>query len=209
MGGVAAGLLIAVSLPPFGWWPAAIAGMAGFALLLRAGAAVGAGTPPEGASAPGAPSAPGPHGPRHRARARAAIGAAVGFGQYAVGLWWVNEFNVAGYVALVLHGMACAALVAALVPVRRRFGVLLGLPAALVVGDWIRGHYPLQGLPIGGIALGQVGGPLAPAARLGGTLLVAGLTALAGAGVAELAVAASAARRRGTSGPRGLSLIHI
>jgi apolipoprotein N-acyltransferase len=109
----------------------------------------------------------------------------------------VTEFNSAGYVALVLHGMACTALAGMLVPARRRWGTVLGLPAALIVTDWIRGRFPFGGLPIGGAALGQVASPLVPSARLGGTLLLTAMTGLAGAALAELVGAvASAVQRR-------------
>ena len=156
---VAAGAVIAFSLPPFGWWPLGIAGFAAFAVLL--------------------------HGAGSR-RIQAAIGAGVGLGQYLIGLWWVTEFNVGGYIALVVHGVACTALAAWVVPVKRKWGIVIGLPAALIAADWLRGHFPFGGLPLGGAALGQAAGPLAPSARIGGTLLVTGVTALAGAGLAEL-----------------------
>ena len=152
---VAAGAVIAFSLPPFGWWPLGIAGFAAFAVLL--------------------------HGAGSR-RIQAAIGAGVGLGQYLIGLWWVTEFNVGGYIALVVHGVACTALAAWVVPVKRKWGIVIGLPAALIAADWLRGHFPFGGLPLGGAALGQAAGPLAPSARIGGTLLVTGVTALAGAG---------------------------
>jgi apolipoprotein N-acyltransferase len=108
-------------------------------------------------------------------------------GQYLVGLWWVTGFNVGGYAGLVVHGAACTALAGALVPVRRRWSGVLALPSALIATEWIRGHFPFGGLPIGGIAIGQAAGPLVPAARLGGSLLVAGVAALAGVSLAELA----------------------
>jgi apolipoprotein N-acyltransferase len=170
---VASGLLIAFSLPPFGWWPLGVVGMAGFAGLLRL---VGSRSTRGG-------------------RARAAIGAGVGLGQYVLGLWWVIEFNAAGYVALVVHGVALVALAGALVPARRRWGVILGLPAALLVTDWLRGRVPFGGLPIGGAALGQAAGLIVPVARLGGTLLVTAVAALAGAAVAELGWAVVTAGR--------------
>jgi apolipoprotein N-acyltransferase len=156
---IVAGVVIAFSLPPFGWWPLGILGFAGFAFLLR------------------------DSGSR---RAQAAIGTGVGLGQYLIGLWWVMEFNVAGYIALVVHGAACTALAAWVVPTRRKWGIVFGLPAALIAADWLRGHFPFGGLPLGGAALGQAAGPLAPSARIGGTLLVTGVAALAGAGLAEL-----------------------
>ena len=167
-----AGASVALSLPPFGWWPLGVVGFAALACLLE-----------------------------HRsARSRAVIGGATGLSQYAIGLWWVTEFNAAGYLALVLMAMATTALAAALVPARRRGGVLLGLPAALVVTDWLRGHFPFGGLPIGGVSLGQAAGPLVPVARLGGALLVTGVAAASGAALATVALGVVSRRRPGAVG---------
>ena len=166
MPAVGAGIAISLSLPPFGWWPLGVLGLAGLAALIG-GRSVGA---------------------------RAALGAAVGLGQFAVGLWWVTDFNAAGYGVLVVLGMAFMAAAAAAVPARRGTAALLALPAALMVAEWVRGHYPLGGLPLGGAALGQAAGPLAPAARVGGPLLVVGVTAAVGAGLALLARAVTASR---------------
>lgn len=127
------------------------------------------------------------------------VGAGVGLGQYAIGLWWVMEFSGPGYVALLVLGMVFTALAALSVVSRRWVGVVVGLPAALMLTDWVRGHYPFGGLPLGGIPLGQAAGPLAPVARLGGPLLVTGATAAAGAGLALVAsglLAALPDRRR-------------
>jgi apolipoprotein N-acyltransferase len=156
---VGAGVAIALSLPPFGWWPLGVAGLGAFAALLR----------------------------RRGPKARAVVGAGVGFGQYAIGLWWVMEFSGPGYVALLLLGVLFTALAAVSVVSRRWVGIIVGLPAALMATDWVRGHYPFGGLPLGGIPLGQAAGPLVPVARLGGPLLVTGVTAAAGAGLALLA----------------------
>ncbi len=184
---VLSGVVIACSLPPFGWWPLGLVGLAGFAALLATTV-----RSPWWSEQP-AHLLPG----RWRAiRARAAIGAGVGLGQYAIGLWWATEFNSVGYVALVAHGAASVALAGAVVPARRRFGILFGLPPAMLVADWLRGHVPLEGLPIGGLAIGQASGPLVASARIGGTLLVTAVTALAGAGLAEVAAAAIRVRRR-------------
>jgi apolipoprotein N-acyltransferase len=166
---LAAGAAVALSLPPFGWWPLGVVGLAGLAALLE-------------------------HRP---ARSRAVMGGATGLSQYAIGLWWVTEFNAAGYLALVLMAMATTALAALLVPARRRSGVLIGLPAALVVTDWLRGHVPFGGLPIGSAALGQAAGPLVPVARLGGALLVTGVAAAAGAALAAVALGVWPRRRPG------------
>jgi apolipoprotein N-acyltransferase len=170
---VVAGVAIALSLPPFGWWPLGLLGVAAWACLLTRPNVVG------------------------RAWAQAAIGAGVGVGQYSIGLWWATEFQAVGYVALVLMGIGFSAVAAALVPVRRRWAVTLALPAALVVTDWVRSNYPFGGLPIGAMALGQAGGPLAPSVRLGGALLLTGVIGLAGAGLAQLARAIPRPHRPG------------
>src|SRR5579884_1672259 len=161
---VAAGVLVALSVPPFGWWPLAVAGLGAFAAVL-----------------PG-------RGPL----ARALLGAMLGLGQFGIGLWWVGEFNQAGFVALLLLAMAFTAFAVLAVPARRPAGVLVGLPAALMISDWIRGHFPFGGLPLGGIPLGQAAGPLVPVARLGGPVLVTGVTALLGAALGISAVGISA-----------------
>jgi apolipoprotein N-acyltransferase len=168
-----AGVAVALSLPPFGWWPLAIVGLAVVASILY----------------------------RRRAAERALVAGAFGCGQYVIGLWWVIEFNAAGFVALLVLATLLTAGAGAVVAAHRRIGVLIGLPAALMASDWIRGHYPFGGLPLGGIPLGQAAGPLVPVARLGGPLLVTGVTALAGAGVALLTAGALAGRSKATAGP--------
>jgi len=60
------------------------------------------------------------------------------------------------------------------------------LPVTLTLAEWTRGEVPFGGLPMGGLALGQAAGPLAPAARLGGALLVTTLAVLVGVAVTEL-----------------------
>jgi apolipoprotein N-acyltransferase len=72
------------------------------------------------------------------------------------------------------------------------------VPAALVVAEAVRGAWPFGGLPISGIELGQVDGPLAGAARLGERLLLVALVGLAGVGLAALV------RRRWLLGPAAL-----
>ncbi len=156
---MAAGAAVALSLPPFGWWPLAIVGLAGLAACLH----------------------------RRPWWQRAALGAAAGFGQFAIGLWWVTEFSVAGYVALVLLSMLFVAAACAAVASWRPVGILLGLPATLTLAEWVRGHVPFGGLPLGGIPLGQAAGPLAAVARVGGPVLLTGATAATAAAVAVMA----------------------
>src|SRR3954452_19685105 len=108
--------------------------------------------------------------------------AAAGLTLYAVGWFWMSEFTGPGYVVAVLIEVAILAL-ASLTVARGR---LWAVPAALVLAEYARDHFPFGGVPLAGLPLGQVGGPLAPAARLGGQLLVVALIG----GVAVAAVAA-------------------
>jgi apolipoprotein N-acyltransferase len=153
------GVLVALSIPPFGWWPLGWIGLAGIAWRL----------------------------PGLSARRRARLGVGFGLGQYVLGLLWVQEFSVYGYVALVVVSSLYSVLSLLLVPTGRRRQVALALPAAVVLTDWARDRFPLGGLPLGGMSLGQAAGPLAEMARLGGSLAVTGTTALVGVGLAELA----------------------
>jgi apolipoprotein N-acyltransferase len=156
--GLAAGLLLTASLPPFGAW---ILGLAGAALLADTLVRL------------------------DRARMRLLAGAAAGLTLYAVGWFWMSEFSVPGYLIAVL--IEVAILSAASLAVAR--GRLWAVPAALVLAEYVRDHFPFGGVPLAGLPLGQVGGPLAPAARLGVQLLVVAL-------IGAIAVAVVAALRR-------------
>jgi apolipoprotein N-acyltransferase len=73
---------------------------------------------------------------------------------------------------------------AAAVPPGR--GRLLALPAALVLAEAARDRWPFGGLPLAGPALGQAGGPLAPAATLAGALGLVALLAVTGTALAAV-----------------------
>lgn len=166
LAGVACGTAVALSIAPFGWWPLAWLGVAGLAYLL-----------------PGRPLGD-----------RAALGLGAGLGQYVIGLWWVHEFSIPGSVALMLFSALVTAAAVMAVPTGRRWGIVLALPAALVLADWVRDRFPLGGFPLGGVSLGQVASPLLPVARVGGALLLTGSAALAGVALSELMRAAGAWR---------------
>jgi apolipoprotein N-acyltransferase len=164
--GVACGVLVALSIPPFGWWPTAWVGFAALALAL-----------------PGAPWG-----------ARALLGSGLGVGQFSVGLFWVHEFSIPGYLALVVISSLFAAAAVVSTPTGRRRAIAIGLPASFVLAEWVRDRFPLQGFPLGSAALGQAAGPLAPSARLGGSLLVTALVVVVGVAAAEVVQAARAWR---------------
>jgi apolipoprotein N-acyltransferase len=153
---------VALSIPPFGWWPLAWLGYAALAWSLW----------------------------RSSPRRRFAAGAAFGLGQYLISIWWVTEFNGFGYGVLVLVVALFSAVAALFVPGRRFRGVALGLPALLVLAEWTLDRFPLGGFPLGSAALGQTRGPLIPLARLGGSLGILAGTVTAGVIVAGLVIGA-------------------
>jgi apolipoprotein N-acyltransferase len=189
--GAGAGVLVALSIPPFGWWPLCWLGVAVLAYFL----------------------------PGTDRRERLAIGAAFGLVSYLIGLMWVQEFSIFGYVGVVLVSGVYALLVVLLVPCGRRATVALGLPCLFLLGDWARDRFPLGGLPLAGLSLGQAAGPLTPVLRLGGSLALTAETVLVAVALAELArllvprFSRSWARRRrrgSEGGPRlGMLLVGL
>jgi apolipoprotein N-acyltransferase len=164
---LAAGVLMALSLPPAGWWPLGLVGLALLAGLL-------AGRP---------------------ARTRAFVGALAGIGLYGITLSWLTQFNGVGGLVVMALEAAFLSLAAALTPPGwRRYGAW---PAALVLTEALRGAVPFGGLPMGGVVLGQAAGPLAPATRLGGPLLLLAVAAVIGLGLEALARLAYDAARHG------------
>ncbi|MGA2522029.1 MAG: hypothetical protein ABSG81_14575, partial [Acidimicrobiales bacterium] len=152
-----AGVLIALALPPWGFWVLAFAGAGLLWWRLRG----------------------------LRLRARLLAGFCAGVGMFVPGLWWVTSFNTYGGIVLMLLESIAPALACAVVPGRTR-GRSAALAGAMVLTEVVRASWPFGGLPIGGVALGQAGGPVAGAARLGGPLLLVSLVWLGGAGLALL-----------------------
>ncbi len=170
----AAGVALALSLPPWGWWPLAFVGAA---LLYWRLAGRGL-------------------------RARLLAGWVAGLGCYVPGLFWARAFNWYGAVVLmVVEALSMAVAAAAVPPVRGRIPVFAG---AFTLLEAVRMTWPFGGLPIGGVFLGQAGGPLLDTARLGGPLLLTAAVWLGGAGVGELVPRLWAAvASRGQPGPDG------
>jgi len=153
---LAAGVLLTMSVPPMGFWPLAFAG---FALLYWRLAGL-------------------------TWRWRLVAGAAAGLGLFGPGIYWITDFQEFGYIGMVLLETSFVVLAAVVTPPKH--GRALAFPAAVVLGELARNHTPWGGFPLGGVVLGQVSGPLAPAARVGGPLLVLGLAAAAGVAITEL-----------------------
>ena len=79
---------------------------------------------------------------------------------------------------------------------------VLAFPAALTLAEAARTRWPFGGLPIGGVFLGQAGGPVSGLARVGGPLGITLAVYLGGAGLAALAEATAVAGRDGSRARR-------
>ncbi|HTX64090.1 MAG TPA: hypothetical protein VMD28_10645, partial [Acidimicrobiales bacterium] len=155
------GLLLAFSLPPWGWWPLAFVGAA---IVYRRLAGL-------------------------HWRWRLLAGWAAGLGCFVPGMWWAASFNWYGAAVLMIVEALSMALAALAVPPNRwRVPSVVG---AFTLAEALRVSWPFGGVPLGGLFLGQAGGPLLDAARIGGPLLLTALVWLGGAGLGELACRAA------------------
>ncbi len=130
-----------------------------------------------------------------RLRARLLAGWAMGLGLFVPGLWWATTFNSYGGIVLMAVESLAPGLACVVVPKGAR-GRTAALAGAMVLGEALRSTWPFGGLPMGGVALGQASSPLAGAARLGGPLVLVGLVWLGGGGLAILATAVAGRRLR-------------
>ena len=144
-----AGLLIAASLPPWGWWPLSFVGIAIWA-------SVEART--------------------KSARRRFALGTIAGLGWFVPGLAWMWFLTAPGYVIAALlfalaHGLASA------VAVRRDdpWTAVLA-PVAHTLIEVVRLAFPFGGVPLATLGIAQVAGPLHRTAAIGGVVLLTWLT---------------------------------
>ena len=130
-------------MPPWGFWPLSFVGVALFELAL--------GTAPT-------------------RRRRAAYGALFGAAWTYLGMAWMVQLTVPGYLfsgALYAGFHACAAL--AVPPGRWQ---VVGRPAAHTLVEALRFSFPFGGVPLASMGIAQVGGPLAGPARIGGVILI-------------------------------------
>ena len=138
-----AGFLVALSMPPWGWWPLAFVGIALFEVSL------------------------GEHPTR---RERAARGWLFGAGWMFPALGWMWFLTSPGYLvaaALFASFHALAAVVSPTGPWR-----VLARPAAHTLVEATRLFLPAGGVPLATLAIGQASGPLVGVARIGGVVLL-------------------------------------
>ena len=126
------------------------------------------------------------------ARQRYVVGVWAGLAFFVPTLGWLTGFHPAGFVAvLVLQVLLFAATMLLVDPRAERWWTV---PAALVALEAVRARFPFGGFPLPGLALGQLDGPFAGAAPLGGSLLVAGFTTGAGAALAGVVLSSRRVR---------------
>jgi apolipoprotein N-acyltransferase len=154
---VGAGVLLALAMPPWGWWPLAFLA---FAVLDQA--LVEASTPAQ----------------------RYWVGWAFAAGWLFPATLWMVALTAPGYVIQVVIYATLFGAATLLVPVGAwRW---LALPGAITLFEAIRWRWPFGGVPLATLAMSQSAAPLAPVVRLLGPLLltaavVAGGVALAAA----------------------------
>lgn len=137
---------------------------------------------------------------RRPALAGAALGAVAGGVSFGLLLTWISRFGILAWVLLIV---VMASYLAGFGAIVAAWGEQRGRSAVAVVSwsaiEAIRASFPLGGFPWGLLGATQHGGgPLLPAARVGGILLVGALAA--SIGVALEACAAAYVMRRRHSG---------
>ncbi len=146
-----AGALVALSLPPWGFWPLAFIGIALFDLTLT--------------------------GVSSRA-GRARLGWMFGAGWMYLGMGWMIQLTGPGYVAAaaIFAGFhAAAAAIGSTTAAGGRWSVLMR-PVAHTAVEALRFSFPFGGVPLATLGISQVGGPLSDVVRVGGVVLLTWVT---------------------------------
>ncbi|MGI9645976.1 MAG: apolipoprotein N-acyltransferase [Ilumatobacteraceae bacterium] len=170
-----AGALVALSMPPWGFWPLAILGVVLFEVTL--------GTEPT-------------------RRERLKLGWLFGAGWMFLGMGWMIQLTPPGYIvagAAYAGYHALAALVAPCGPWR-----VIGRPAAHALAEAVRFSFPFGGVPLATMGISQVAGPLIGPARIGGAILITWIVFQIGLALIALAPAIPAVARRSGTQPSGI-----
>jgi apolipoprotein N-acyltransferase len=169
-----AGTLVALSMPPWGFWPLAVVGVVLFEIALG-----------------DAPSR----------RQRMTMGFLFGAGWMYLGMGWMVQLTAPGYV--VAGGVfASFHMVAALVAPVGTWRVI-GRPAAHALAEALRFSFPFGGIPLATLGMSQVGGPFVGVVRVGGVILLTWLVFQLGFALAGPAPGVPSFARRHRPGAAG------
>lgn len=135
------GFLVALSLPPWGFWPLAFVGVVVFEVAL---------------------------GAQPSRRLRFWCGAAFGFGWLAMGTGWMWFLSVPGSLVATMVFAGMHALAALAAPTGR--WRVVGRPAAHTLVEVVRISWPFGGVPLATMGISQAGGPLLGVARTVGVI---------------------------------------
>lgn len=173
-----AGFLVALSLPPWGFWPLAFVGTLLFEVAL---------------------------GDAPTRRQRLGYGWLFGAGWFYMGMGWMWQLTGPGYlVAPAIFGGYHA--LAALAAPTGKWRVI-GRPAAHTLAEALRLAFPFGGVPLASLGISQAGGPFAGVARVGGVIVITWLVfqvAAALAGPAPAVPGLVRSRRNAAGSPIGL-----
>jgi apolipoprotein N-acyltransferase len=151
---ILAGLAIVASIPPWGWWPLGIVGIALLDSLIA-------------------------DQPRWTRFRRTWLVCAVWL---SIGMLWMWDLTPPGYLIAFVAYAAYFATAVALVPPGP--GRRVALPGAVALAEGIRWAFPFGGVPLATLPQGQAGGPLAEVVRVAGPLLLVMITVVAGQALA-------------------------
>lgn len=152
-----AGLAVAAGLPPWGWWPLTVLGIAVWFARLEG---LGAGR-------------------------RWLHSAVVGICWTAPATLWMLDFTPLGWPIAVLFFAALIGCAGLLTPPEGPWRRVC-FPAALALAELIRWNWPFGGVPIATVAMAGVDAPFAVSARLFGPALLVAMMAVAGVGLSDL-----------------------
>lgn len=120
------------------------------------------------------------------ARARLWAGWLAGLGCLVPGLMWLRSFSVPGGIVLILMEAFLLALGAWATCPGPKWARAASYVGAMTMAEALRDHWPFGGLPIGGIFLGQAESPLLGVARVAGPLGITALIHLTGVALVAL-----------------------
>ena len=138
-----AGTLVALSMPPWGFWPLALVGVVLFEIAL---------------------------GGQPTRRQRMTMGVLFGAGWMYLGMGWMVQLTAPGYVVAGAVFAAFHMLAALVAPVGA--WRVIGRPAAHALVEAVRFSFPFGGIPLATLWMSQVGGPLVGVVRVGGVILL-------------------------------------